>query len=157
MLISIDPGLRGCGAALWSDTGELLSAEYLKGSDVLQSALAWKAMASTVKVWVAAFAPDAKCLAIELPRTYGGRAAKGDANDLIQLAAVVGGIVTRLGLETVVYLPDHWKGQCPKSVTKERVDAKLSDAEKARIAWPAASLRHNVIDGIGIGLHHLRR
>lgn len=155
MLISIDPGLRGCGVAIWRPTGELERAEYVLGAKAARDSVAWIAMATGIYHAVERYDPHA--LAIELPRTYGGRAAKGDANDLIQLAAVVGAITVRLRLPTTTYLPDHWKGQTSKDVTKNRVEERLSPAEHARIVWPCASLRHNVIDGIALGMFHLRR
>lgn len=155
MLISIDPGLRACGVAIWRPTGELERAEYVLGAKAAPGAVAWIAMATAIYHATEIYEP--KGLVIELPRTYGGRAARGDANDLIQLAATVGAITTRLRLPTTVYLPDHWKGQTTKEVTKNRVEERLSPAEHARIIWPAPSLRHNVIDGIALGMFHLRR
>lgn len=155
MLVSVDPGLRASGVAVWDGAGVLLWAGYVKGAVAAPGAIAWEAMARAVYHAVERYEPHE--LAIELPQTYGGRAARGDTNDLIQLAAVVGAVATRLRLATTVYRPADWKGGVRKEVTAARVDESLSDNEKTRIEWPAASLRHNVYDALGIGLKRLGR
>lgn len=155
MLLTIDPGVRICGVALWQPDGQLHRAELVRGAHAAPDAVAWIAMATAVFHATELYRPQA--LVIEQMRTYEGRAAKGDANDLIAVAHTVGAIVMRLRLPTVVQTAQQWKGGTPKSVTENRMNEKLSPAEKERIIWPAKSLRHNVTDAIGIGLRHLRR
>lgn len=157
IVVSIDPGVRACGVAVWMD-GNLLAAAHVKSRCKEDDSLAWDAMARAVVRYVdtTLFAIGADRLAppdhlvIEFPQTYGGRSAKGDTNDLLQLAAVVSAICTRFGSITI-WRPREWKGSVPKEVTARRVDARLSAAEKSRIHWPAPSLRHNVYDAIAIG------
>ncbi len=137
--LSIDPGVKGCGVACWID-GRLLAAEYAKD--------------------VGMFAPF-DVLVIELPVVYTQSKWKGDPNDLIELAYVVGRLAERAerwGAEIVRYKPREWAGQVPKEIRWERAEKLLSEDERAKIDWPTAKgLRHNVFDAIGIGLFYLER
>lgn len=97
---------------------------------------------------------------IERPQVYVAAKLKGDPNDLISIAGVVGAIGTLYwqdGSKIVTYLPREWKGTVPKAVTELRVDKRLSDDEKKRVEWPAKSLSHNVYDAIALGLFYAGR
>jgi len=83
LLKSVDPGLRTCGVALWRD-GILTHAELVRGSPKAQGFDAWYPMAMAVAL------PHVDELAIELPQVYSRGLSKGDPNDLIQLAVIVG-------------------------------------------------------------------
>lgn len=163
ILLSVDPGIGGCGCALWEGP-KLLRAAYVgnevadghKG-DLYERA---RGMAQSVAHWVQE--PEIIGHAvIELPQTYGGRAAKGDTNDLIALATVCGALAATFA-EAVLscVVPREWKGNTPKEVTSARVLEAFSDDEVAQsvISMPRAKgLRHNVYDGIGIGLWWLKK
>lgn len=96
-------------------------------------------------------------LAVELPQIYARSKSKGDPNDLIAVAGVVGALDALAPHHTTVYLPSEWKGQVPKSVMTTRTTSKLEKTELERIITPRrASLMHNVWDAIGIGIHHLK-
>lgn len=164
-LLSVDPGLRSCGCAVWRD-GHLLGAKLVVGVNSADALLAdvVEQMVFQVKKWLNTFNCGFDVVAIELPQTYGGRAAKGDANDLIHLALVVGGIHVHLGYPTMLLRPAEWKGQVPKknrhgeNVIEERCKEKLDAAELLLVELPRAkSLQHNVFDALGIGLHVLDR
>lgn len=179
-LLSVDPGLRKSGAALWHD-GELVAAKLIEPkSDDTDVALVIEAMASDMHEWLRSFPScpcghdgyglvPIMCLVCERPRTYGGRAGRGDANDLIAVALVVGALLGRLSCPTALPLPKEWKGQLPKPQTKaeylsdgypveERVRAKLSLAEAARVEWPKDwKKKMDVSDALGIGLWALKR
>ncbi len=74
-------------------------------------------------------------------------------NDIIELAITAGRIAA--GFERVEWvLPRRWKGTIPKAIMGERILAKLTPAELARIPSGA---RHDVIDAIGLGLWYLKR
>lgn len=158
MLYSIDPGLRGCGVAAWEHdepwaSYELMWACYLPAESPYEGY--WRGAVNAVanKIYF-----DATELAIELPQVYDRARSKGDPNDLIQLAAVVGGIVDRLGRKTAIYLPREWKKQVPKKIMCERIESRLSEVERAEVELPAsAKLKLDVWDAVGIGLHHLGR
>lgn len=158
-LLAVDPGLRHCGAALFQ-AGKLHSAALVKnpvtsgdGADAC-----WR-MAQAVCHWAAApgvgFPEVVIC---ERMQVYGPDKSKGDPNDLITLSIIAGML-----RPTWLYLPREWKGQVPKPARKSdpyileaRVRARLEPAELARLpenvgpAW-------DVIDAVGIGLHHLGR
>ena len=161
--LALDPGLRGCGVAVFSDEGVLVECEYVRSgskADDLEGAMA---MAEAVED---AFTLPYKHLAVEWPQVYAGSKQKGDANDLINLAAVVASVCTRYGTSIITrYKPRDWKGQVPKEVIQARilgapgVVGRLSAEEVAvfKDCDCPKSLRHNVLDSIGIGLHFLDR
>lgn len=95
-------------------------------------------------------------LVVEVPQFYarGG----GQAADLGELYGVLGAVTYGIpAAKHVHFLPRQWKGQVPKDVHNARVEAALRTGEKDAIEACRASLRHNVIDSVGIGLVHLGR
>lgn len=171
MLLSIDPGRRGCGAAVWR-SGRLVAAAYVANSEREDDGpLACRAMAAAVKEWCSVVAPGViDELMLEWPTLYGGRASKGDqgvdARDLFTLAGVDSSIATAFALAKVYScVPHDWKGSVrkPKKVDdpyaiETRAIQRLDDDERARVVWPANKrLRWDVADGLGIGLHKLGR
>ena len=131
-LYAIDPGVHMCGIAVFDDT-RLISAFYGK--------LPEDGNYSTCE------------LIIEMPRIYPGSGQqKGDLNDLLNLAAVVGhneALFSALRSRRV--FPAQWKGQVPKKAMNQRILKRLSLFEAARIQ-SAGAKSHNVIDAVGIGL-----
>lgn len=118
-------------------------------------------MAFNVAVWTG---ERAAILVVEWPRVYASRIrageAKGDPNDLLALAGVVSAIAAHWEKRGSVfsYVPSEWKGQIPKDICGARIMNRLSVAEGSLItAVKPASKRHNTIDAVGLGLHHLGR
>lgn len=74
--------------------------------------------------------------------------------DLIDVNLIAG----HLGA-TRWYLPRQWKGSVPKEIHQtHHILPKLSDTEKKLVlSVKPASLRHNAIDAVGIGLYRLGR
>lgn len=98
---------------------------------------------------------------VEVPQIYAQRKHKGGQNDLIDVAVTAGIAVATLKLchDVKLVRPRAWKGNRPKDVDNRLTLARLSVVERAvldRIDVPK-SLRHNVIDAIGIGLWALGR
>lgn len=167
-LVSLDPGKRACGVALWVRAGERFALEQ---AELVQSkyegddlGLAVQLMAGVVGAWLERSNPMSDCSTIaELPRTYRGMADKGDANTLIALGAVVGATIVELGCPSTLVSPHDWKGNIPKktegavNIVKERSLAALSADECARIKLPIPSLEHNVFDAVGLGLWWLKK
>ena len=153
---SIDPGLNNCGVAIWNDEtlvhAKLVKTQARKGAS-LSDRIFW--MAAAVKRYL--LCPHAEpvspvmTLVIELPQTYGGRAAKGDTNDLIHLAAVVGALI-HLAPSVVLVRPREWKGNVPGDIFVERTKKKLSPEQVNKIDLPTKSLEHNVYDAVALGL-----
>lgn len=170
-LLSIDPGLRKCGAALWHGP-ELIVAELVlgerEGDDVANTV---EGMRDAIVHWFDFECSYLKCTHIicEYPRTYGGRASRGDANDLVGVALVVGAILGRLACPSRLVLPEDWKGNAPKPDTKaeyerdgyvpeERARAALSPEELARVRLPRDWRKKlDVWDAVGIGLWVLKQ
>ncbi len=87
---------------------------------------------------------------------------KVNPNDLITLAIRVGKHAARAeaeGISVTYAKPSEWKGSVPKAIHGPRILAALSPEEKDlfdRIEC-AKSLRHNVVDAIGLGIWFLGR
>lgn len=156
-LLAIDPGLRACGCALFTDR-RLVAADLVQSGSKFERASAWLPMAEAVRTWVAIVGVQVSELAIELPQVYHDHI-ETDQNDLIHLACVVGAICDRFSDvdETKVYLPAEWKGQAPKAIVHARAMKRLDEQERLVIPNMAKSRKHNMLDGIAIGLVYLKR
>jgi hypothetical protein len=174
-LLTVDPGKRGCGCALWFK-GQLREAGYVAPREraaTLSGAV--ETMAGSVQAWALELTRgelrDNGQLVVELPQTYGGRAEKGDANTLIALGCVVGAIIGSLGCPASITVPHGWKKSIPKPETKGDYDrdgyivegralAALRPSEVEAVVWPTKGswkLRMDVADSLGIGLWALQR
>jgi hypothetical protein len=140
-LIAIDPGVHYCGVATY-EQGTLLLGEYysvLETIDYLKAHLDCKT----------------NLVIVEKPQIY--PRAKGDPNDLIDLAVVVGQVIS-FANDYTTYKPREWKGQVPKDVMVNRIKSKLSTKEISHISPRIRTSKlHNVYDAIGIGLFALGR
>jgi hypothetical protein len=59
---------------------------------------------------------------IELPQVYPYPQMKGDPNDLVNLAVLIGGIVSLVShYKATLIQPRKWKGQLPKKIHHERI------------------------------------
>lgn len=151
-LMTLDPGLRGCGIAYWDANGVLLDARYLKNPvKAGRGPAAWfgyvdaygrACLPSTVEHFVS-----------EEPQVYVGSARTGDPDDLIQLAGVVGVFVGTVVAKSYLGVkPRGWKGSVPKDVHHARLTKTLDAYELALVeASTVPSLRHNVLDAVGLG------
>lgn len=151
MIATIDPGLSACGVALWDDD-RIVHATLVKSkckTKVLSERVFW--LSAAVKRYLElrpdSFAPVTTAI-IELPQTYGGRAAKGDTNDLIHLALVVGALIAAVPTVHLVP-PSAWKKNVPKEIMTARILGKLTDDEKSKVEFLS---NHNTLDAIGLGL-----
>jgi len=145
-VIGIDPGKR-TGVAVFSE-GVLVEAFVWPEGRILSQDLPTDFLAPAVAV-------------IEVPRIY-PRGGKGDPNQLIDLAVLVGdlrGFYRRAGLETVLVTPRTWKGAVPKAIHNERVLGALTASEKEVLPTRprAGGYDHNMIDAVGLALWQLER
>lgn len=154
MIVSIDPGLNHCGVAFWNENTKMLLSARLVKNALSRYRNKWAAMAYELRAAIKEEWDGAPVVEVisELPQIYQGPKQKGDPNDLIDLALVVGRLYP-----DVLYKPREWKGQVPKDAMVKRIESKLTQEEKGRIEKCSASLRHNVLDAVGIGLFHLGR
>jgi hypothetical protein len=140
---AIDPGLTATGYAVF-DTGVLVMAGIVRTSP--KAALEDRIR----KIHLALYDLPADRL-VERMVVRGGRN-KGNPQILCDLNLLAGA----LGNDWVV--PHQWKGMLPKEVHQPRILATLSPGEKALVeAIKPASLRHNAVDAVGIGLYRLGR
>lgn len=157
----VDPGLRGCGVALFDlDAKVLARAEYVTNPERGRGYRAYVAMGDAVDEVAGNLALRVVC--IELPRIYprGGELKKTDfidPNDILDVACVGAAVAShysKLLVESV--FPADWKGQVPKQIMTERIKRKLSTEEHAVVRSVGAK-DHNTFDAVGIGLHYLGR
>ena len=156
MLVSLDPGKKVAGVAVFEDN-ELSAAWLVRG-------IGWLTTADTVySDVVCRYPPEVYSdleFVFERMQIYTQNKLKGDPNDLVDVALMSGATAAlfsrSFGARVKEYLPRQWSMQ-PKNVKERRVKERLSKDELARIELPAKSYRHNVYDTIGIGLYHLQR
>lgn len=159
MIAAIDPGLHGCGVALFDCNGTLDYAYYAKVGSRNGTASDAGAMAREVHNLLAIVGKDdLEHLLLEMPQVYVQRKGK-DPNDLLGLAAVLGGICALFpGVPVTQYRPRDWKGTIDGDAMVERIKKRIPEVERSRIKFPSAkSLHHNCWDAVGIGLHYFGR
>ncbi len=161
ILLAVDPGIRGCGAAIF-EGGVLVRAAYIKSNVATgNTAAASRGMANAVRDWAGL---SLNAIALEWPRVYAarireGKAGKADPNDLLGLCGVDGAIAMAYPYNLVdCFAPSEWKGQLTKEACQGRIRGRLSSVEMEILAAVTpASLAHNVFDAVGIGLFRLGR
>lgn len=152
LLLSVDPGLRACGVALWRD-GELLRACAIRGGTEGRGPDVWRSLAASVVNWVEAGLADGESgvVLVETMKVYAqGRA---DPADLVELAGVSGAIVGRLGWRAEGVRAAEWNGQLPSPIrrnrTREWVEAQ---GWNARVNLDTtARFQQDVWSAVGIG------
>lgn len=168
-MLSIDPGLRGCGCAWWErrdGAWRLASASYVEAvahepedrDD--DGPLAWTAMVGAVELAHASLYPshDPALLVVERMKVY--RHGPGDPRDLLALAAIGGGLVRAFhGARSIGLLPATWKGQVPREVMGARVEKHLRErGEWDRVVPPRRKKNLNdVMHAAGLGLYCVER
>lgn len=160
MLLAIDPSIRCAGWALFKVSGgrELVAAGTVdQSSDEVMSFRVANFLArfEDQSNWPLACVTD---VVLEFPQVYPG-SQEENPNDLMPLAAQAGAILYAFGHQRVTLVaPRDWKGNVEKHAHNERVLGRLSPAELARVPTQARSRKypynHNMVDAIGIGLHH---
>lgn len=156
-LVTVDPGLRGCGVAVFNK-GVLLEAQYVKNpNEKDRGPVAHKFMSYAVhKVVMGAM--QYTIYAVEFPRVYPGLS-DIDLNDLLDVAGVASAFLNHPYIPTTdcrfVY-PSEWKGTIKKKIMTERIQNALTESERGLIK-SVGSKDHNTIDAVGIGLHFLGR
>jgi|TARA_R100001086_G_C11836857_1_gene258065 hypothetical protein len=137
--LSVDPGTKDMGWALWEDN-ELQICGLARGKDWVETVL------SLPKFTISQ-------LTIEDQQIY--RRSPINAHALLACARVVGAVVAYYDFpEFRIVTPAQWKGQLPKTVCNRRTLAKLTENElhQVGIAPCPESLKHNLLDAVGIGL-----
>lgn len=138
MLLAIDPGADQ-GWALFSDSKALISCGLGRPP-----------------------ADPVSRILIERPHGHGNKAPIRDIITCAIRAGETGGVLRNDRKVEPEYIePATWKGSVKKKISHERIWAKLSPEEQARVAdagkGVAASKRHNMLDAVGIGLFGVGR
>jgi hypothetical protein len=164
VILSCDPGIRGCGVAAWEGTS-LVRASYVRnpmrhGNGPVEC----RAMAHAIVKWWEKlvggpwYATGPEHIACERPRIYTASKQHTDPNDLPPLLGIDCALAAFFPDASVTcYFPEQWKGQLEKHVMNERVISRLTPLEHRRVEWCAEDLMHNVWDGIGLGLKYVGR
>lgn len=156
-LLTIDPGLTGTGIATW-DGGELQFARVVttEPGDFLVRV---REIVDRVRPYsyTGRSVLEQRHIVIEQPQTYRGRADKGDGNDLIKLANLVGALLTLTEYGEIV-LPSKWKNQAPADVVEARCRKKLGAIELGRCMIPKSRKQQTDLwHAVGLGLWKLGR
>jgi hypothetical protein len=155
-LIAVDPG-RFSGFAVFKDR---VLVQTWEEKEVAALYFTWDLV--KINAVLDNLQNDALNLYIEIPHVYPVQKWKGDPNDLIGVALIVGamsGAMAELAEEldfscSIKHVkPYEWKGATPKKISNERTMKKLCEAEQALIT-PHST---HVIDAIGLGLWTLNR
>ena len=162
MLVAIDPSIRACGVALFTNESELIGATTIMDVDDTKP-LSWRIqeIALRVKKYVidSTMVPNIELLITEWPQSYAGKTR--DSNDLFGLCAIPFAVAGHT-IPVRAYTPREWSGQIPKSTRKstantspraKRIKSRLTRKELKH--WPEG--QHDAIDSVGIGLHYFGR
>jgi hypothetical protein len=126
-------------------------AAYVRNPTAGDGPNAWRCMAAAVAKEFETCVID--LVLLEQQQIYRVGRQKGDQNDLLELSGVVGAITTMWPEAILVGVkPREWKGQVDPDVMLRRIEGKLWEKEKGRVKECPKSLRHNVIDAIGLGM-----
>ena len=143
-ILAVDPGVKCMGWAMFQ-TEFMIDCGLARGANLQQTL---------------ADLPVSFCshLVVEDQQIY--QTTKARHSDILKLAQAAGGVIGRVqcfNLELVK--PRTWKGNVPKTIFMSRILTKLDESEISifdRLSCPK-SLKHNVLDAIGIGLYKLKR
>ena len=157
MIACIDPGTSakgGTGLAFFADDGTLISACLLRPPNV-------KDVSERIRQTLARFTANTpvvypKLCLIEWPQIYKGD--RRDPNHLLGLTGMAVALATTLGAqECRAVLPRTWKGTLDGDAMTKRIEGRLTPGELACIDPCPTSLRHNILDSVGLGLYHFGR
>jgi Holliday junction resolvasome RuvABC endonuclease subunit len=145
MYLTIDPGLAGTGWAVWDISWKLKCWGVIYESRELTGA-EWHLRALDIanRVEILAMQHKIKIAYIEQPAFFQSAGGQTTARSgaLIKLTTLVGMIMSKLKTITPVAV-NKWKGQLPKNIVIERIQALLPDVKAHTHAW----------DAIGLGLY----
>ena len=118
MFLSVDPGLRGCGVAIWTDANQLARATYVKNSERdLCGPIAWRAMADGVYDYAGIRLP----MVIEWQQ-HRHSDTPAITKAILEVQGVVGALVGTCTTDLLTqYLPSEWKGTVAADVLTERI------------------------------------
>lgn len=167
MLLAIDPGFsakNATGMALFHPTLRMLvAAGVARRRADLDDLAAQHAVAVEAVSWAKSHLPHDGALThlvSEWPQVYPDERRKDPNTSLLPLCGIVGHVSGMLNpyLSRKVYTPREWKGTVDPDAFIERIYIRLDSRERAIVdSVMPASLRHNAVEAVGIGLRFLGR
>lgn len=153
-LLSIDPGFRYFGFAVFGESADLVHAGL--SSTAKDQWEAWSGQPPSfldIAYLLDNYEWVERCAIIEIPKIHRDTP---NNDSIIKLATACGAytsILQAAGFNVIWVEPRSWKGTTPKNIMFKRIIAKLEDKEYKCIDKPKD---HNVIDAVGIGLWQIR-
>jgi Holliday junction resolvasome RuvABC endonuclease subunit len=153
-LLSIDPGYRYFGFALFGESADLVHAGLSETKKDQWEA--WNGQPPSflnIAYLLDNYEWVERTAIIEMPKVHRDTP---NTDSIVKLAAACGAytsILQAAGFNVVWVEPRSWKGMTPKNVMFKRIIAKLSEKEYSCINKPKD---HNVVDAIGIGLWQIK-
>jgi hypothetical protein len=133
MIIGIDPGLRCTGVAAFDGNEWAVLSIRPKAHDLVGRIVEICARLANRGPWDLAV--------IERPQVYRQGLMKGDPNDLVDLAVLVGALTVTLNAKrTLLPRPAQWKGQVPKEIHHDRIRKQVPGVEGSKDALDAVGL-----------------
>ena len=134
-IIGIDPGLN-CTGVTWKQ------GDGVTVNSVRPRAKCLREKAREIGRIVPSICWD--LLVIEIPQVYQGSKQKGDPNDLINLAILVGGIISVITTYNVALVkPSTWKAQVSKKIHHKRIMKRYPELDGQKFSLDA-------LDSLGI-------
>ena len=134
-VLGIDPGFRACGVAYFDGVWQAVTVRP-KGRGL------WPRVCEILRV----LGPvTVDVLVVERPQIYEQRLMKGDPNDEVMLAVLVGALARHVTATKVLLpTPHDWKGQTPKDISHARIRKRL----------PALGVcSKDALDAVGLALY----
>jgi len=158
--LAIDPGVRKSAVCRFGDTSAIESCLYIESGETANADPILHARAQVAQA--RHLYGDRLAVYIERPQVYGGARAKGDPNDLINLAMVVGAFSGLAGERLVSFHPQAWKGQVPKETHHMRIGTYLRTMAlpgELKVWESCCRLKgdHDLRDAVGLALFASRR
>lgn len=157
-LVSLDPGLRHAGVAVFKNEW-LHQCTLISNPEVtVRGPPAWETMADEMTRYLSQFEFWPNCTFVgEMPQIY--RNAYYNPDDILQLAACLATCSYQCKGPKYTYLPRQWKGKLVKEKHHKLIEYSMmrDEMELYEKLKAPATLKHNVMDAIGVGLYHLLR
>lgn len=157
-LITIDPGLRSTGIAIWISDAYAFDHELHPKEAMLltsQSSMTWQEKAENIAdqfddLIFERHRTNISSAHCEMPEYYSSlkgatAASSGSLFKLCFLVGMLGGICMKQGIDFHLIRPTKWKGQLPKDVVQKRI-TRLLGKEKCR------RFSKDIWDAVGMGL-----
>lgn len=151
IVIGVDPGVKSIGFGVASND-QIVAGGLIRCDNPTPQRLA-----TMLRDRLYALGVYEANVVIEVPQIYSAGRHKGDQNDLINVALVSGAVAGVLDSRGALcssrfVLPREWKGGVEADVFTARIEKRLVPSELAALDKAPASLRHNMIDGVGLAL-----